>query len=323
VSARGATSGVSGVGNVMSGTGDRAVDIRTDASVSGLSGTDTSGWAHKAKVTFISCLEFHPLASLWLGILVVILLAAGWSFRRKLPDHPYPASVRSTYAQPAPGEWNGAMEPRPAHRLPAAVRATVLQPVAGRPGGRRATPPAVQNTPTWTPAGRSQPASRPQPPFRPAPSGPHPAYREPARHEPAYREPGYREPAHREPAYREPAYREPAYREPAYREPAYREPAPGPRRRQEPMNEPAPTSWQRPVPDGARWPQPAPQPLPAAPASRPEAQARHGGPGDNRATRVQQALPSEVHRPSGRERPAEPAGEDVSVTRPIPKGLWE
>jgi len=313
VSARTATSRVSGVGNVMSGTGARAVDVRTNASVTGLSGTDTSGWAHNTRVTFISYLEFHPLASLWLGILVVILLAAGWSFRRKLPDHPYPASVRSTYAQPAPGEPSVAMGPYPAHHQSAAVRATALQPAVGRPAGRRARPPAPQNAPAWAPTGRPQPAPRQQPSFRPAPSGPHPAYREPA----------YREPAYREPAYREPAYREPAYREPAYREPAYREPAPGQHRRQEPMNEPAPTSRQRPVPDGARWPRPAPQALPAAPASWPETPAQHGGPGGNRAARVQQALPSEVHRPSGRERPAEPAGEDVSVTRPIPKGVWE
>jgi hypothetical protein len=275
----------------MSGTGDRAVDVRTAASVSGLSGTGTSGWAHNTRVTFISYLEFHPLASLWLGILVVILLAAGWSFRRKLPNHPYPASVRSTYAQPAPGESSVAMGPYPTHHQPAAVRATALQPAVGRHAGRRATPPATQNAPTWTPAGRPQPAPRQQPSFRP--SGPHPAYREPA------------------------------YREPAYREPAYREPAPGQRRRQEPMNEPVPASVQRPVLDGARWQRPAPRPLPAAPARWPETPAQHGGPGDNRATWAQQALPSEVHRPSGQERPAEPAGEDVSVTRPIPKGVWE
>ena len=156
VSVRGATSSVGGVGNLMSGTGDRAVDARTDASVSNLSGTDTSGWAHHARVTFISYLEFHPLASLWLGILVVILLAASWSFRRRLPNHPYPASVRRAY--PAPGESSVAMEPYPAHLQSPAVRATALQPAVGRTAARPARPPATRNPPTWPPAGRPQPA---------------------------------------------------------------------------------------------------------------------------------------------------------------------
>ena len=287
VSVRGATSRVGGVGNLMSGTGDRAVDARTDASVSNLSGTDTSGWAHHARVTFISYLEFHPLASLWLGILVVILLAASWSFRRRLPDHPYPASVRRAY--PAPGESSVAMEPYPAHLQSPTVRATALQPAVGRTAARPARPPATRNPPTWPPAGRQQPT-----PWQQAAPWQPPA---PPRHRPAHHEP------------------------------AYREPAPGPRQRHEPTAGAAPAGWDRPVRDAVRWPQPAPAPLPAdqswAPGAWPETPASPGGPGGNHFTRVQQALPSEADRAAGRNRPADPHGQDVRGTRPIPKGVWD
>lgn len=271
VSARGAASKVAGAGNVMSGTGDRAVDTRTDASVSALSGTDTSGWSHNVRVTFVSYLEFHPLASLWLGILVVILLAAGWSFRRKLPDHPYPASVRRMYPLPAPGESSVAMEPYPARP----------QPAVSRPAGRLARPQAARNAPGWDAAG----APRRQPSFQPPPSR---------------------------------------------RGPAYREPAPGPRRPYEPTAGPAPAGWHRPVRDPAHWQQPAPEPRPMAsrqvpaawqemPAARPEMPAYRG----DRATRAEQALSPEIDRPSPRRRPAGLAGEEVRVTRPIPKGVWD
>jgi len=252
VSARGVTSKVGGVGNVMAGTGDRAVDARTDASVSGLSGTDTSGWTHNVRVTFISYLEFHPLASLWLGILVVILLAAGWSFRRKLPDHPYPASVRM-YPLPVPGEASLAVEPYPARQHHLAGRPAAVQPAVGRPAARPARPPA-RNAPTWNAAGRSQPAPRQQPAFPPPPY-PH----------------------------------GPVHQEPAYGEPAYGGPAPGPRRRPEPTTEPAPAGWDRPV----------------------------------RVTRGQPVLPPEANRPPSRQRPADPAVEDVRVTRPLQKGVWD
>lgn len=287
VSARGATTRVGGVGNVMSGTGSRPVDARTDASVSALSETNTSGWSHHARVTFVSYLEFHPLASLWLGILVVILLAAGWSFRRKLPDHPYPASVRRPYAQPAPGGSSVAMGAYPAQLQSAAVRPTALQPAVGRPGERSARPPAVRNAPTRGPAGRPQPMPRQQPAIQPGLSRDMPTYREPA----------------------------------------YREPAPFPHRRDEPMTEPAPTGWDLSARDVARWQRPAPTQLPAAPSRTPggwpEIPAHRGGPVDDRATRAQQALPSEINRQSERERPADPSGENIRVTRPIPKRVWD
>ena len=409
VSARNATSTVSGYHNAVSGTGARAVDVRTDARVSGLSGTDTSGWSHSARVTFVSYLEFHPLASLWLGILVVILLAAGWSFRRKLPDHPYPASVRSTYPVNAAEESNASAAARPARlqpavgrhmapqpapgrrtafrpaagrqpasqpavgrqsaAQPAADRQTTFQPAAGHhtgpypAGGRQAAaqppafrpsgsqpmagrppaagpamPPAVWNAPTWAAPGMPLPAPHQQPPQHQQPALP--SAPSPSHHGPEYREPAYREPPHRELAHREPVYHEPQYREPQDREPQYHEPAPGPGRWHKPATEPAPPGWDRPVHDAARWPQPVPvrlpAPLPALPPALPpgasggwpEVPVRHGSANGNRAngnrtTRDQQALPSEINRPYGRERPADPFGEDAHDTRPISKGVWD
>ncbi len=111
VTARGASSRVKGVSNVISGTGFRAVDAKGGAATSALAGTDISGWSHRGKITFVSYLEFHPLAALWLGILVLIVLAAAWSFRRKLPRHPYPASTR--WGQSFPGEAKSTLAPAP------------------------------------------------------------------------------------------------------------------------------------------------------------------------------------------------------------------
>jgi parallel beta helix pectate lyase-like protein len=94
ITARGASSVVTGVGNTISGTGFRAVDARADASEPVLTGTNTSGWQHHASVTFFTYLEFHPLAALWLSIVVLVLLCYAWSRRKRMPPHPYPASTR-------------------------------------------------------------------------------------------------------------------------------------------------------------------------------------------------------------------------------------
>ncbi len=93
ITARGQTSRVTGVGNTISGTGFRAVDARADASEPSLTSTNTSGWQHHANVTFFTYLEFHPLAALWLSIVVLVLLCYAWSRRKRLPPHPYPAST--------------------------------------------------------------------------------------------------------------------------------------------------------------------------------------------------------------------------------------
>jgi hypothetical protein len=111
VSARGLSSAVTGVGNVISGTGFRAIDARADASMPALSSTNDTGWAYHARVTFWSYLLYHPLAALWLSIAILLVFAWTWSHRHRLPGHPYPASTRwrarvlyaaSGYPAPAP-----------------------------------------------------------------------------------------------------------------------------------------------------------------------------------------------------------------------------
>jgi hypothetical protein len=131
ITVRGSRSRVSGQGNVISGTGFRPVDARADASTPKLSGTDTAGWAHHVRITFVSYLEFHPLAATWLGIFTVVLAMALWSriFRRTPMTHPYLVSTR----------WRPPAVPDlPAHRevIMSAVGAPVPRPGAiSRPDG--------------------------------------------------------------------------------------------------------------------------------------------------------------------------------------------
>jgi parallel beta-helix repeat protein len=178
LTARGAGSTINGVGNLISGTGVRAVDTRAGASTPALTRTDTSGWAHHAHVTFFSYLEFHPLAALWLGIAVLILGAAAWSYRRRLPDHPYPASTRWRGTAPAAAGSSlsvDAGQPRvrtqtggPAIGSRSHPDLTRPQPaffsprlVAPRP--QRPASPPVPAFPPPTPASRPAPVTRPQP----------------------------------------------------------------------------------------------------------------------------------------------------------------
>jgi hypothetical protein len=184
VTARGATSKVKGIGNVISGTGFRAVDARADATTPTLAGTDISGWAHRARITFFSYLEFHPLAALWLGILVLIVLAAAWSFRRKLPSHPYPVSTKWGEPFPAAGRSIIAPDPGPARTQPAAS-APARQQENAEPA-RHAEPVRQQAQPaTWQAPSRPEPVSRPRPAFYPSPTPARPSGDRPAPERPA------------------------------------------------------------------------------------------------------------------------------------------
>jgi hypothetical protein len=105
LTARGSFSRVAGQGNVISGTGFRAVDARADAAPPALSGTRDAGWDHQVKLTFWSYLLFHPLAMLWLSILALVIGGEIWSRLRRMPVHPYPASThwRPASAADRPG----------------------------------------------------------------------------------------------------------------------------------------------------------------------------------------------------------------------------
>ncbi|MGD0374593.1 MAG: right-handed parallel beta-helix repeat-containing protein [Streptosporangiaceae bacterium] len=94
ISIRGANSVVSGKDNVISGTGYRAVDVRADAVPPALSGSNTADWAPHEKGTFLTYLEFHPLAILWLSIVFLVIVGGLWTRRRRPPQHPYPESTQ-------------------------------------------------------------------------------------------------------------------------------------------------------------------------------------------------------------------------------------
>jgi hypothetical protein len=127
VSARGLSSKVTGVGNVISGAGFRAIDARADARMPSLSATNDSGWAypaHHRRVTFWSYLRFHPLAALWLSIAILVLAAWARSRGRRLPAHPYPASTRWSADIPDAASTDPARAPVPAFARAAAVSGT-------------------------------------------------------------------------------------------------------------------------------------------------------------------------------------------------------
>jgi Right handed beta helix region len=94
VSSRGASSVVTGTNDTFAGTGFRAVDAREGAPVPALYATNTAGWTVHAPVTFLTYVQFHPLAAMWLGVLALVALAWAWSRTRRRPSHPYPASAQ-------------------------------------------------------------------------------------------------------------------------------------------------------------------------------------------------------------------------------------
>jgi hypothetical protein len=134
ISVRGAASSVTGVGNVISGNGFRAVDARGGAVTPALKFSVTTGWVYRGKkLTFWTYLQFHPLAALWLSILVLAILAFLWSRRRRLPPHPYPVSTRwrgvaheAEEAHPVPDR--GPAWPQPARQPSSARHAAAVRP---------------------------------------------------------------------------------------------------------------------------------------------------------------------------------------------------
>jgi hypothetical protein len=167
ITARGSSSRVSGQDNVISGSGFRAVDARADAAYPALSGTQEAGWIHEVKLTVWSYLIFHPLALLWLSILILVIFGELWSRIRRMPPHPYPASTH----------WNSTASPPTAAGAATALLAGFGERVSQRAESARR--PAESASRSVEPASRSvEPASRPaEPAPRPAEPRPRPARR--------------------------------------------------------------------------------------------------------------------------------------------------
>jgi hypothetical protein len=186
ISVRGLTSHVRGVGNTIAGSGFRPVDARAEAIPPNLYGTDISAWAHRGKLTFFSYLRFHPLAALWLSIVLLVAVGFLWSRRRRLPPHPYPASTRwqmpvpsvrplpmHDVRHPEPAVASMAAAPAPAAMGPATVSTSAApeqdQFLSRPPWADEPSPPA----PPWelVPAGASAPAPRSTGAYRPDQAG--------------------------------------------------------------------------------------------------------------------------------------------------------
>jgi hypothetical protein len=99
ITARGPTSHVTGQYNVITGSGFRAVDASVGAALPVLPHTQDAGWVHHLKINFWAYLRFHPLALLWLSILLLVIFGELWSRIRRLPEHAY---AESTHWRPAP-----------------------------------------------------------------------------------------------------------------------------------------------------------------------------------------------------------------------------
>ena len=99
ITARGPTSHVIGQYNLISGSGFRAVDASAGATPPLLLHTRDAGWIHHLKINLWAYLRFHPLALLWLSILLLVIFGELWSRIRRLPEHAYAAS---THWRPTP-----------------------------------------------------------------------------------------------------------------------------------------------------------------------------------------------------------------------------
>jgi hypothetical protein len=99
ITARGPTSHVIGQYNLISGSGFRAVDASVGAGLPLLLHTRDAGWIHHLKINLWAYLRFHPLALLWLSILLLVIFGELWSRIRRLPEHAYAAS---THWRPTP-----------------------------------------------------------------------------------------------------------------------------------------------------------------------------------------------------------------------------
>jgi hypothetical protein len=184
VSARGVTSSVSGVGNTIAGSGFRAIDSRADAPTPSLYGSDLSGWTYHTKTTFVSYLQFHPLAAMWLGVATLLLLTFLWTRmlrKRRGMSHPYPASTRwRPESAPVAAASAIAHSARP-EPIPAVRAASTAQPASYETTSPEYPRPVAPDTPP----SRRQPAFTPAAAYAPPAAAPLPPgdfYRGPARH---------------------------------------------------------------------------------------------------------------------------------------------
>jgi Right handed beta helix region len=93
ISSRGASPGVVGSNNTMSGVGLAPIETQSGAPQPVLTNTDLRAWERRSNVTVLSYLRFHPLLTTWLSILILISVFWFATRMRRRPIRPYAHSM--------------------------------------------------------------------------------------------------------------------------------------------------------------------------------------------------------------------------------------
>lgn len=101
ISLRGATPGVVGYSNTISGHGFSPVDVHQGTIAPSLSNTLTSGWTRRSNPTPISYLMYHPILSIWGGLVLLVVLATILFRLRRRPQRLYAHTFSSPPIRPA------------------------------------------------------------------------------------------------------------------------------------------------------------------------------------------------------------------------------
>jgi parallel beta-helix repeat protein len=129
ISVRGVSPGVVGTDNVIAGKGLQAIDTRAGALEPTMLRTDVSGWSHRASVSLVSYLRYHPLITTWLIILVLVVLSTFFVRIKRRPVRPYAYTVPWTPAVKGFGHLESELEPI----VPSTPAVPVPVPPARRP----------------------------------------------------------------------------------------------------------------------------------------------------------------------------------------------
>jgi hypothetical protein len=89
ISVRGASPGVVGDDNVISGRGFNPIDVRGGAPSPLITTSNLSGWQRRSQVTVLGYLRYHPILTTWLVILLLVALCALVVRHRLRPARPY------------------------------------------------------------------------------------------------------------------------------------------------------------------------------------------------------------------------------------------
>lgn len=127
ISVRGSSFGVVGNGNLIAGRGFQPIDTRGGAAAPLITNSNLGGWQRRSAPSVLGYLRYHPILTLYLAILTLVVASSILSRLRRRPTLPYqytvpwrPIATASTAPapeQPAPG-----FAPRPSWTDPAVVR---------------------------------------------------------------------------------------------------------------------------------------------------------------------------------------------------------